>query len=224
MNPSVSFLSNGAVKCISNADIASAFSVSTVAGGSSGPSSSSYQVNFYSIQTSANGAATGTQVGKASLYFQHNLISAAVGCFKYRVGAESEPCQALANLCVLQLYDSSSAACSLFAGILQQSGGSSGSSTGGGVHGYASWPTSQPFLLWGVSLASLMVDNSLQRSMAFKSGVLGTSRSLSFYLASYSINGTMTRRRMMTMMTVMICLLLFQALLLLHERRLQLAL
>jgi meckelin len=190
MNPSVSFLSNGAVKCISNADIASAFSVSTVAGGSSGPSSSSYQVNFYSIQTSANGAATGTQVGKASLYFQHNLISAAVGCFKYRVGAESEPCQALANLCVLQLYDSSSAACSLFAGILQQSGGSSGSSTGGGVHGYASWPTSQPFLLWGVSLASLMVDNSLQRSMAFKSGVLGTSRSLSFYLASYSINGT----------------------------------
>jgi meckelin len=190
VNPSVTFLSNGLTKCISNADILSAFSVSTVAGGSAGPSAASYQVNFYNIQSSATGSATGTQVGKASLYFQHNLITAAVGCFKYKVGGDSEPCQSLANLCVLQLYDSSTAACSLFAGILQQTSGSGGSSVGGGIHGYASWPTSQPFLLWGVSLASLLVDTSLQRSMAFKSGVSGTSRSLSFYLASYSINGT----------------------------------
>jgi meckelin len=140
-------------------------------------------VTFRSLQSSATGDATGTARGLVSAYFAHTFPAAAVGCRGYKPGADPSACQALANLCVLQLYDPTTSACAMYNGMAD--------SRGGGVNGFAAWPATLPFLYWREDLPSILADASLERTMQYKVGtVAGAARRLDFYLAKFALNGT----------------------------------
>lgn len=61
-------------------------------------------VHYYSVQTSASGSAKGTY-SVSSLVMQHWYLWAATGCLNFKGPDSLAACQTLANLCVLQHYE-----------------------------------------------------------------------------------------------------------------------
>ena len=81
------------------------------------------------------GAATQTL---SSITFEHYYVKSAVRCKYYSGPEDMEYCQALANLCVLQLYNDQSSACSTFLDIMDERSGD--------VNNIINWQTSLPWL------------------------------------------------------------------------------
>ncbi|EQC37668.1 hypothetical protein, variant [Saprolegnia diclina VS20] len=119
-----------------------------------------------------------------SAIFEHYFTSAAVGCYYYSNEDNNGACQTLGNLCVLQMFASSSAACSL----LRQLASSSRLTTSNGMSG---WSATLPFLLYNGGATSILTQTSLQLTMSFSAAANpGTNDTLQFMLASYTLNGT----------------------------------
>lgn len=171
----VTALAGNSIKCLLQASadaIASRYPVATAS-----------TVNFFSIQTSATGAATGISRGLVSAYLQHYFLAAAVGCRGYKPGQDAAPCQSLANLCVLQMYDTTSSVCQIYQSMQ--------TARSGGVNQFSGWPSTLPLLYWGTSLTALLTDTTLTKKMEYKKGTtLDAAMQLRFYLAKFSLNGT----------------------------------
>jgi meckelin len=194
---SVAPLADGGVRCVLPADVAAAFGGLASAAGVL--PASAFTVNFFSVQSAAGAAPSGAVAGVPSLAFLRLLIAAGVGCRQYGAGGDPVPCQALANLCVLQMYDASTAACAALAATALARGvaGSGTGSAGSAVHGIVGWLPTLPLLQWSWPLATARaaLDQQLARNMQFKPGTPAGVQSnaavaLSFYLASYSLEGT----------------------------------
>jgi len=71
------------------------------------------------ISISYNTASVGTL---QSLTLQHYFVKSASRCNAYGGSSYQQDCSALANLCVLQLYDDSTVPCSVFSGIIKNRG------------------------------------------------------------------------------------------------------
>lgn len=133
---------------------------------------------FSSIEESASvvyyrAVADGT-VSLTSVTIQHYYASSASRC-KYHGGStDSRACQALANLCVLQMYDSSYGACAAFAAI-----------TGAAAkpYGIDNWGENMPYLYYTEDdKACTRTDWRTQASL--------DNNQLRFVVASYTLNGT----------------------------------
>ena len=189
---SVAPLADGGVRCVLPADVAAAFGPLASAAGVLPPSA--FTVNFFSVQSAAGAAPNGAVAGVASLAFRRGLIGAAIGCRQYGAGGDPVPCQALANLCVLQMYDASTAACAALASAAAARG--LAGAAAGVTHGIAGWLPTLPLLQWAWPLgtAQSSLSQQLARNMQFKASSPVAAQSnaavaLSFYLASYSLEG-----------------------------------
>ncbi|KDO27283.1 hypothetical protein SPRG_07532 [Saprolegnia parasitica CBS 223.65] len=115
---------------------------------------------------------------------EHYFTSAAIGCYYYSNEDNNGACQTLGNLCVLQMFATSSAACSL----LRQLASSSRLTTSNGISG---WSATLPFLLYNGGATSILTQTSLQLTMSFSAAANpATNDTLQFMLASYTLNGT----------------------------------
>jgi hypothetical protein len=189
---SVAPLADGSVRCVLPADVAAAFGPLASAAGVL--PASAFTVNFFSVQSAAGAAPNGAVAGVASLAFRRGLIGAAIGCRQYGAGGDPVPCQALANLCVLQMYDASTAACAALASAAAARG--LAGAAAGASHGIAGWLPTLPLLQWAWPLATAQssLSQQLARNMQFKASSPVAAQSnaavaLSFYLASYSLEG-----------------------------------
>lgn len=146
---------------------------------------SAVSVSYYSVTRASAPSTTTSIVGKTSKAFQHIFAAAAVGCAMRKPGTNSDACQALANLCVLQLYDAGSTVCSLYTSLYN--------ARKAAVNGFQGWPGSGlPFLYYGAADArSTTTDPALARTMSFdEAKEPGTSNGVEIYLAAYALNGT----------------------------------
>lgn len=146
---------------------------------------SAVSVSYYAVTRSSAPSTVTSIVGKTSKSFQHIYAAAAVACAMRKPGSLSEACQALANLCVLQLYDAGSTVCSLYTALYN--------ARKAAVNGFQGWPGGGlPFLFYGAADArSTAADPSLARTMSFDEGKEpGTSDGIEIYLAAYALNGT----------------------------------
>ena len=126
------------------------------------------QVSFTSLSSSVT-----------SSTFRHYFVRVATQC-KYYGGSEedSAACQVLGNLCVLQLYDASSIACSTFLSIL-----SSDRRDANTVHGVQGWGVGMPWLHYSTG-STPCTDKSTTMKMSLDSQLL------QFVVAKYAMNGT----------------------------------
>ena len=74
----------------------------------------------------------------SSITFEHYYVKSAVRCKYYSGPEDMEYCQALANLCVLQLYNDQTSACATFLDIMNERSGD--------VNDVINWQTSLPWL------------------------------------------------------------------------------
>jgi len=147
------------------------------------PEAAAIAVTFSALQTSTSGAATGTLSGRSSRTLQHYYTAAAVRCVTWAAGDNNAGCQALANLCVLQLYAAGSTVCTLFSALMAARRSS--------IAGFVGWATSLPFLYYASDSSAVATDAALTRVMSFDAAKEpGTSDRLQFFLASYALNGT----------------------------------
>lgn len=161
------------------------------------PEASAVQVSYNSLELSNGRNKKASVSGKTSVTFQHLYASAAVNCLTRKPGSlqGNQACQALANLCVLQMYSPASTVCSLYQSIYN--------ARKAAYNGFSGWPSNGlPFLSYSAAEVRAIVttpetDNALTTSiMAFNTNKEATyngaptSDVLQFYLAKFSINGT----------------------------------
>jgi meckelin len=149
------------------------------------PESAAIAVSYYSVQLASARSATSSLLGKASKAFQHLYASAAVGCLNRKPGTRDDACQALANLCVLQLYSPTATVCALYTAVYN--------ARKAAVNGFQGWPGGGlPFLTYSPSEARAVAsDPALTRPMSFdEAKEAGTSDTLQLFVARYSLNGT----------------------------------
>jgi hypothetical protein len=138
-------------------------------------------VSYYSVQSSASGSSSTTSL--TSAVFSHYYLAAAVACKGWTAGnaAASVGCQVLANLCALQLSSPAAKVCMLVADLV---------AARTAVNGWSGWTASLPLLKWGTSASSVVADTGLSSTYYFSSPPSGSYSALSFYVASYALNGT----------------------------------
>jgi len=149
------------------------------------PESAAIAVSYYSVQLASAKSATSSLLGKTSKAFQHLYASAAVGCLNRKPGTRDDACQALANLCVLQLYSPTATVCALYTAVYN--------ARKAAVNGFQGWPGGGlPFLTYSASEARAVAsDPALTRPMSFdEAKEAGTSDTLQLFVARYSLNGT----------------------------------
>lgn len=95
----------------------------------------------------------------------------------YGTGANSQDCQALANLCVLQLYDDSTGACKAFDDIVALRG------TSGLTNSIVNWGIGMPWLYVANGIAACS-------DTQFRPKVTLLNYDLKYVVASYTLNGT----------------------------------
>ncbi|RYG47971.1 hypothetical protein EON67_08050, partial [archaeon] len=162
-------------RCVPNAAAAAVLAVASEA--------SAITISYYNVQESVGAAATGVRQGLSSQLFLNYYLQAGAGCAATSAGASTRDCQALANLCVLQLYLPSAGACTLFAAITNARRAS--------THSWASWPAYAPFLMYGTDGAGVLTDAALARTMSFNvRKEPGTSDTTQLYVSVTSLNGT----------------------------------
>ena len=143
--------------------------------------STSVSTPFVSIESAAS-VVTYSSGSVTSATFLHYFSIAATRC-KYYGGAQDIPyCQILANLCVLQVYDSSSTVCSLFLSFITLRGYTSAAKSYASKSG---WGTGLPWLYYSTTdSASACLDTNIKMKMSLKSTVL------KYYVSVFTMNGT----------------------------------
>ena len=79
--------------------------------------SRAFQISYDSVETITGGTITTAPLTATSGTIQYYYLDAAVGCDVYK---DIKKCQLLANLCVLQLYDSQTEVCKLYKDIVKE--------------------------------------------------------------------------------------------------------
>ncbi|KAK9819713.1 hypothetical protein WJX72_001576 [[Myrmecia] bisecta] len=120
------------------------------------------------------------------------LGTSAAACLQL---ADKAACNALANLCVLQMYASTSAACQ----IMQKLGSARSSMQyhSASLQAPISWPVTLPWLYYPTNvLSSILEATDVKTQMSFSaggatsSGVTGAASRLDFVVSMYALNGT----------------------------------
>ncbi|KXS22554.1 hypothetical protein M427DRAFT_141962 [Gonapodya prolifera JEL478] len=169
------------------------------------PSSSRYSTVTFSFLLPA----TSAPVSFSSWTFSRIFPGAAARCRAYAgsftslgsaavtdgITSGPESCQALANLCVLQMYDQASDACGAYFDAARVARATVGSGSGTGVQGMGEngntdWPPGLPFLFYGYFTGT--------KAATFASATVGTSfgwghgqtPNMTIIAAKYLLNGT----------------------------------
>ena len=116
---------------------------------------------------------SGTLVSQTLL---HYFTKSAAGCAYYGSSRNAQDCQALANLCVLQLYDDLSGPCAVFNSIVTMRGTSY-------VNSVINWGTGMPWLAYDG-------QGEACKDTGYRSYVSLTRFMLKYVVAAYSMNGT----------------------------------
>ena len=126
--------------------------------------------------------ASGNEFTLDSLTFSHLYMKAASECEFYTSssGTSRRSCQALANLCVLGMYDQDSPACTQYEGIAQNRAES--------YHGLADWKLTLPWLFYRDEPEYILNDRGINMRVSFHPEVDHVSV-LRFKLAKYTVNG-----------------------------------
>jgi meckelin len=110
----------------------------------------------------------------SSVTFAHYFTKAAAECHYYGGTLKHAACQVLANLCVLQIYDTSSQACAAFRTV---------TSISSVVHSTPGWGTNMPWMYAEGNAANCFAqDYRKQASLE--------SQHLKFVYAAFTMNGT----------------------------------
>eukprot|EP00588_Corethron_pennatum_P036746 CAMPEP_0194348850 /NCGR_PEP_ID=MMETSP0171-20130528/106761_1 /TAXON_ID=218684 /ORGANISM="Corethron pennatum, Strain L29A3" /LENGTH=489 /DNA_ID=CAMNT_0039116233 /DNA_START=1488 /DNA_END=2953 /DNA_ORIENTATION=- len=120
---------------------------------------------------------TDKTVAIESLTFSHMYLKEASLC-EYFEGADargSTSCQALGNLCVLQMYDDLAVSCRQFHEVYQER-------DGGGYHGKIGWKRTLPWLIHRETTEDLETDRGIGMAMSFD-------EELQFKIAAYDLQG-----------------------------------
>ena len=137
-------------------------------------------LTWYDVQEP--GGATKTVTGADSILHGHWFEWAAVTCWAWAGERDNPACATLAHLCVLQLYDDSTAACRLFTSIAN--------TRGGAVHGWAGWASTLPFLYYSASPSAVLTTTTLAQDYAFRSVTeKGSIETLNLVVARYNLTG-----------------------------------
>eukprot|EP00003_Mantamonas_plastica_P003858 TRINITY_DN13032_c0_g2_i5.p1 TRINITY_DN13032_c0_g2~~TRINITY_DN13032_c0_g2_i5.p1 ORF type:complete len:838 (-),score=230.14 TRINITY_DN13032_c0_g2_i5:794-3010(-) len=143
------------------------------------PVSVASQVTYPEYLSTFNGATSSKSVSSATV--SQLFLRVATECQSERTLTS---CQALANLCVLNLYLKTSSPCALYTKLAGERRSV--------VNDQQSWPDTLPWLYYGSegpgSLTS--TDVSMQVSFSLIDETRGLTAQLTFVLATYSLNGT----------------------------------
>lgn len=122
-----------------------------------------------------------------SIVFLHHYLRAASECEYFRsvrsIGFAA--CQTLANLCVMQLFDSETIACRQFFNIIMPKDRSPD------YRKQVNWKYTLPWISYGTAanVNEILSDRGIQMKMSFTERA-GYSKTLNFKLAKYTLNGT----------------------------------
>jgi meckelin len=122
------------------------------------------------------GRTTGSTTTVTSLIMQHYFTKSAAHCKYYGSTSDNKYCQALANLCVLQLYDDASTACSTFEEIVTNRNNNF-------EHNIQNWLVGMPWLLFKQS-------QDVCFNLLITSKVKLNEYHMQYSLAVYTLNGT----------------------------------
>lgn len=111
-----------------------------------------------------------------SLTFKHFFAASAARCNNYGTPADAKACQALANLCVLTLYNPTSGACSAFFAIVTARGTSY-------TNSILNWANNLPWLTFANGIAAC-TDTSYRVSVSLDNFVM------KYVVAQYGTDGT----------------------------------
>lgn len=142
--------------------------------------------NYDKVASTAN-TVTYYQLGNKqvtkSLTFSHYFTSAATYCASYGGSQDNIYCQQLANLCLLQLYDDSSAVCQAFQSILTARGNNR-------VNSIYAWGYGMPWLSYASSNTPLPDPLSICEDTGYKASVTSKYQQLQYILIEIAMNGT----------------------------------
>ena len=131
-------------------------------------------------------ASGNVEVLAESLTLKHFFVNATAHCYFYRGPESNANCQALANLCVLQLYDPTAAACAAFTELekLRLSGPNAVGNPG--------WRSRLPWLHYeGTAEAVRGDEGGIGMELALsKDAVKAHSANLTFYLSVTALSGS----------------------------------
>eukprot|EP01116_Phalansterium_solitarium_P003489 TRINITY_DN14319_c0_g1_i1.p1 TRINITY_DN14319_c0_g1~~TRINITY_DN14319_c0_g1_i1.p1 ORF type:complete len:332 (-),score=47.07 TRINITY_DN14319_c0_g1_i1:73-1068(-) len=113
-------------------------------------------VKFNDLITSVGGSPSAQSVDSA--IFHEMYLPTATLCLAY---SDRKSCQALGNLCVLQMYDKTSAACSTFMKIEDKRRGS--------TNGYSDWHPTLPWLYYNGLPNDILTASDVGLKVAFRS-------------------------------------------------------
>eukprot|EP01112_Ceratiomyxa_fruticulosa_P015929 TRINITY_DN476_c0_g2_i2.p1 TRINITY_DN476_c0_g2~~TRINITY_DN476_c0_g2_i2.p1 ORF type:complete len:1026 (+),score=149.84 TRINITY_DN476_c0_g2_i2:116-3193(+) len=121
----------------------------------------------------------GGSVDLQSAVFNQYFVQSSILC------GELDPsgCQTLANLCVLQEYNTDSPACKSYLQVV-------GKVSSTGQNGIRDWPSSIPWLYYTTDTRTVVSDVNIQMKVAFHSSSADLVSTLTFYLAVFTLNGT----------------------------------
>ena len=116
-----------------------------------------------------------------SITMSHLYIKASSECEFYKASTGKSSCQALGNLCVLNMYDEDSPACMQFEIISQKRLET--------YHGIKEWKYTMPWLYYSDESEYITNDKSLNMKISFQPQS-NYVHELTFKLAKYTVNGT----------------------------------
>ncbi|GAQ91983.1 Meckelin-like protein [Klebsormidium nitens] len=136
-------------------------------------------VNYYDIPTPYGGGTTKSL--NSDLFAQ--MLPLAATC---AASGDRAACNALANLCVLELYDRSSAACELYNALVTSKQNS------GQYHTTDGWSDTLPWLYYSGDAESWLRRTDLQSSVSFQHQAPGSSSAadVTLVLSMFTLNGT----------------------------------
>jgi len=130
---------------------------------------------FYDVIDVDGSITTSMTIAKSQPLLKYFLQAAAL-CQNNK---KWEACQTLANLCTLQLFDSTAPSCATFSTYVS-------ASTINKVHGFNGWRAYYPWLFYEDTSRSVLLDTGINREVAL-SGPLSF---LNITLTAYALNGT----------------------------------
>ncbi|GMI00340.1 hypothetical protein TrST_g3137 [Triparma strigata] len=152
-----------------------------------GKMTSDFEVEYAAIQSSVEGAAVDTDSVRSDT-LEHYLDWAFYNCDAENFEISSltqtiqEACQALANMCVMNLYDNDHIACEKYQNVKSERDGNY-------YDGISGWKEALPWLYYGDAANTIREDREISMSMSFVE-MVGYVAEMDFRLGKYTVNGT----------------------------------
>lgn len=159
--------------------------------------SSAVEMNYFDVKDGKGSITPVTDIGSA--WIRDLYLQSAVHCYYYQPNSEisQRACEALGNMCVLQLYNPASGVCEMFGEIYGDRSSSTNNQDG--------WRTTLPWLEYEDSRRQVTGTNALKMLFTFANGDIGSTLSSSasngnnlvskyafieMFLGTYTLNGT----------------------------------